>query len=98
MHLAEEEFERTVKLDDEEGVSTRKVAGTTGTLSKGRVGRDAVSRVAARLEEQRNWRKRFLIFFQQSRTCVTIGKVASTSVSCLASTSSEPSVSRRLPS
>jgi putative transposase len=41
------------------GVSTRKIAGITDALSKVRIGKDAVSRIAARLqEEQRTWRER----------------------------------------
>ena len=43
------------------GVSTRKIAGITDALSRVKVGRDAVSRIAARLEEQqRAWRERRL--------------------------------------
>jgi transposase-like protein len=41
------------------GVSTRKIAGITDALSRVRVGKDAVSRIAKRLEEQqRAWRER----------------------------------------
>jgi transposase-like protein len=41
------------------GVSTRKIAGITAALSKVRIGKDAVSRIAARLEEeQKEWRER----------------------------------------
>ena len=41
------------------GISTRKIAGITDALSKVRIGKDAVSRIACRLEEQqRAWRKR----------------------------------------
>jgi putative transposase len=41
------------------GVSTRKIAGITEALSKVRIGKDAVSRIAARLEEeQKEWRER----------------------------------------
>jgi transposase-like protein len=43
------------------GISTRKVAGITDALSRVRIGKDAVSRIAARLEEQqRAWRERRL--------------------------------------
>jgi transposase-like protein len=41
------------------GISVRKIAGVTEALSKVRVGKDAVSRIAGRLEgEQRAWRER----------------------------------------
>jgi putative transposase len=41
------------------GISVRKIAGVTDTLSRVRVGKDAVSRIARRLEEeQREWRER----------------------------------------
>src|SRR3712207_3746114 len=41
------------------GISVRKIAGVTDALSKVRVGKDAVSRIASRLqEEQREWRER----------------------------------------
>jgi putative transposase len=41
------------------GVSTRKIAGITEALSRVKVGKDAVSRIAKRLEEQqRPWRER----------------------------------------
>ena len=41
------------------GISTRKIAGVTDTLSKVKVGKDAVSRIASRLEEkQKAWRER----------------------------------------
>jgi transposase-like protein len=41
------------------GISVRKIAGVTGALSRVRVGKDAVSRIARRLEEeQRAWRER----------------------------------------
>jgi putative transposase len=41
------------------GVSTRKIAGITEALSRAKVGKDAVSRIAKRLEgEQRAWRER----------------------------------------
>jgi transposase-like protein len=41
------------------GISTRKVADITDALSKVRVGKDAVSRIASRLEEQqKEWRER----------------------------------------
>ncbi|HEV3477729.1 MAG TPA: IS256 family transposase [Rubrobacteraceae bacterium] len=43
------------------GISTRKVAGITDALSKVKVGKDAVSRISARLEEeQKEWRERSL--------------------------------------
>src|SRR4029450_9159149 len=43
------------------GISVRKVAGITGALSRVRVGKDAVSRIARRLEEeQQAWRERSL--------------------------------------
>jgi putative transposase len=43
------------------GISVRKIAGVTEALSKVRVGKDAVSRIARRLEEQqREWRERSL--------------------------------------
>src|ERR671921_701839 len=34
------------------GISVRKIAGVTDALSKVRIGKDAVSRIASRLEEQ----------------------------------------------
>jgi putative transposase len=41
------------------GISVRKIAGVTEALSKVKVGKDAVSRIARRLEEeQRAWRER----------------------------------------
>jgi putative transposase len=41
------------------GISVRKIAGVTDALSKVKVGKDAVSRIASRLEEeQREWRER----------------------------------------
>jgi len=41
------------------GISVRKIAGVTEALSKARVGKDAVSRIARRLEEeQKAWRER----------------------------------------
>ena len=41
------------------GVSTPKIAGITNALSKVRIGKDAVSRIASSLEEeQRAWRER----------------------------------------
>jgi putative transposase len=41
------------------GISTRKIAGITDALSKVKIGKDAVSRIAKRLEgEQRAWRER----------------------------------------
>src|ERR671932_598349 len=41
------------------GISVRKIAGLTQALSKVKVGKDAVSRIARRLEEQqRAWRER----------------------------------------
>ncbi len=43
------------------GISVRKIAGVTDALSKVRVGKDAVSRIAARLQEQqKRWRGRSL--------------------------------------
>jgi transposase-like protein len=43
------------------GISVRKIAGVTEALSKVRVGKDAVSRIARRLQEdQRTWRERSL--------------------------------------
>lgn len=43
------------------GISVRKIAGVTEALSKVRVGKDAVSRIARRLEEeQKEWRERSL--------------------------------------
>ncbi len=43
------------------GISVRKVAGITDALSRVKVGKDAVSRITARLEEeQREWRERSL--------------------------------------
>ncbi len=41
------------------GISTRKIAGITDALSRVRIGKDAGSRITARLEEQqRAWRER----------------------------------------
>jgi transposase-like protein len=41
------------------GISTRKIAGITDALSRVRIGKDVVSRIASRLEEQqRSWRQR----------------------------------------
>ncbi len=43
------------------GISLRKIAGVTEALSRVKVGKDAVSRIARRLEkEQREWRERSL--------------------------------------
>jgi putative transposase len=43
------------------GISVRKIAGVTEALSKVRIGKDAVSRIASRLQEQqKEWRERFL--------------------------------------
>ena len=43
------------------GISVRKIAGVTEALSRVKVGKDAVSRIASRLEgEQRAWRERSL--------------------------------------
>ena len=43
------------------GISSRKIAGVTDSLSKVKVGKDAVSRIASRLEEkQKAWRERTL--------------------------------------
>jgi len=41
------------------GIFTRKIAGVTDALSRVRIGKDAVSRISARLqEEQGDWRER----------------------------------------
>src|SRR3712207_9230746 len=41
------------------GISVRKIAGVTEALSRVKVGKDAVSRIASRLqEEQKEWRER----------------------------------------
>jgi putative transposase len=43
------------------GISVRKIAGVTDALSKVRIGKDAVSRIARRLEEEhKEWRERSL--------------------------------------
>ena len=43
------------------GISVRKIAGLTGALSKLKIGKDAVGRIASRLEEQqKEWRGRSL--------------------------------------
>jgi transposase-like protein len=43
------------------GISVRKIAGVTEALSRVKVGKDAVSRIASRLEEQqKGWRERSL--------------------------------------
>jgi transposase-like protein len=43
------------------GISVRKIAGVTDALSRAKVGKDAVSRIARRLEEeQKAWRERSL--------------------------------------
>jgi transposase-like protein len=43
------------------GISVRKIAGVSDALSKVRIGKDAVSRIASRLEEQqKEWRERSL--------------------------------------
>src|SRR5215211_5647206 len=43
------------------GISVRKIAGVTEALNRVKVGKDAVSRIARRLEEeQRQWRERSL--------------------------------------
>jgi putative transposase len=43
------------------GISVRKIAGVTDALSKVRIGKDAVSRIASRLEEQeKEWREHSL--------------------------------------
>ena len=43
------------------GISVRKIAGVTDALSRVKVGKDAVSRIASRLqEEQKRWRERSL--------------------------------------
>jgi putative transposase len=44
------------------GISTRKIAGVTDSLSRVKIGKDAVSRIASRLEEeQKAWRNRPLV-------------------------------------
>ena len=41
------------------GISVRKIAGVTDSLSRVKIGKDAVSRIASRLEEQqKGWRER----------------------------------------
>ena len=43
------------------GISVRKIAGVTEALSRVKIGKDAVSRIASRLEEQqKGWRERSL--------------------------------------
>jgi putative transposase len=43
------------------GISVRKIAGVTDALSKVRIGKDTVSRIASRLDErQKVWRERSL--------------------------------------
>jgi putative transposase len=43
------------------GISVRKIAGITDALSRVKVGKDAVRRIAGRLEEeQQAWRERSL--------------------------------------
>jgi putative transposase len=43
------------------GISVRKIAGVSDALSRVRIGKDAVSRIVSRLEEeQRDWRERLL--------------------------------------
>jgi transposase-like protein len=43
------------------GISVRKIAGVTDALSKVRIGKDAVGRIASRLQEQqKEWRERSL--------------------------------------
>jgi putative transposase len=43
------------------GISVRKIAGVTEALSRVKVGKDAVSRIASRLQEQqKEWRERSL--------------------------------------
>jgi hypothetical protein len=61
-----------------------------------RVGKYAVSRIAARLEKERAWRQRPLASFQTSRAYVTTGKGSSTSVSYPTSAFGEWSVIGRL--
>jgi hypothetical protein len=63
-----------------------------------RFGKYAVSRIVARLEEERAWRHRPLASFQTSRGYVTTGKGPSTTVSYPTSSSVEWSVIRRLAS
>ena len=42
------------------GISVRKIAGVTDVLSRVKVGKDALSRIASRLEEEqkKSWRER----------------------------------------
>jgi transposase-like protein len=42
------------------GISVRKIAGVTDSLSRVKIGKDAVSRIASRLEDeqQKEWRER----------------------------------------
>src|SRR5215208_5718914 len=42
------------------GISVRKIAGVTEALSRVKVGKDVVSRIARRLEEEQEWRERSL--------------------------------------
>jgi putative transposase len=43
------------------GISVRKIAGVTDALSRVKVGKDALSRIARRLQEQQKaWRERSL--------------------------------------
>ena len=43
------------------GISVRKISGVSEALSKVRIGKDAVSRIASRLQEQlKEWRERSL--------------------------------------
>jgi putative transposase len=39
------------------GISVRKIAGVTDSLSRVKIGKDTVSRIASRLEEQQNERR-----------------------------------------
>lgn len=66
-----EVFERYKRMTDDveeailemylSGISVRKIAGVTEALSRVKVGKDTVSRIARRLEEQqREWRERSL--------------------------------------
>ena len=50
-------------------ISTRKIAGVTGSLIRVKIDKDAVSRIARPLEEkQRDWRKRSLV--QKAYPCL----------------------------
>jgi len=52
------DFEEAILKMYLSGISVRKIAGVTDALSKVRIGKDAVSRIASRLEEQqKEWRE-----------------------------------------